>query len=100
MVVGVFVFFSYNVPEISTKKNKTTVREYVGQILSIHPCHPTTCKVKYLRSYQGKKEVFSFPNKDDIDVVSKESIIKILPKPFESRGRFDFLIDVFQKNVA
>jgi len=94
---GDFVIVAYNVPGISAKKKGTTVRKYLGKILDVRP---TTCEVKYLRPYKGRKEVFSFPDKDDIDTVRKESIIRTLHKTVEFRGKFDFLMDVFKKSLT
>lgn len=50
--------------------------------------------LKFLREYMGRKDIFIYPNIPDVESVELKNIIRVLPKPTERRGDFNFGVSV------
>ncbi|CAG5003728.1 unnamed protein product [Parnassius apollo] len=84
--IGSWVVTSY---QCQLKKN-TAIKYFIGQVININH-DDNTFTVKYLRRIKNTVNVFSWPNKDDEDCVTKNVIVKVLQEPnINRRGQLIF----------
>lgn len=72
---------------IATYKTKKSVKHFVGKVLEEDD---TSARVKFLRK---KKDFFIWPEAEDLDTISKDDILNVLPPPTEGRrGKLIFSV--------